>query len=327
MSNRVAFLCDANADTGYGHLMRSLRLALTLSPSGIEPLFIGNFSQRARAFADDFEVDMRDTKLSFGRRMQELCSDVSGVVIDTYEVTSDEFFSEQPIVLIDDYCQLPYFSIAGAINFTLGAIKYDYVGLGAAAQALGPEYFLPHPSLNPQGHAFRETVNRILVIIGSNDRHGAIPRVLDALAQVRPGSEVRVLGTDKTDLHRANLEVEGLPFTGQMQQHHDWSDFCITSGGLAKYECAWLARPAAVIANSSDEHRETREFAAGGLCFDLGTALNLDDRELRHRLATILDDTELRRSAHAECRAVFDPGSSSAAARFTARCLGIASEA
>lgn len=323
MVERVAFLCDANSEAGYGHFMRSLRLARSLVSMGLKPRFFGPFSDRARGMANDFQVELISSDTSIGKRMQSLQADINAVVVDSYRIEAADLVCDRPVVLIDDYCELDRFPVAGVINFTLCASQYDYLGRGARGQALGPGYFLPHPALETPVCEFRADLDRILLVIGSEDRYRVIPKVLEVLAQLRPGASIRVLGEDKKYEQFSGLLVEAVPFASNMQSHYDWADFCITSGGLAKYECAWLARPAAVIANSPAEQGETCQFAAKELCFDVGYAPALDKEELYRRLAKVLENMDRRLAAHASCMKTFSRDSADAAARFTANCFGV----
>jgi UDP-2,4-diacetamido-2,4,6-trideoxy-beta-L-altropyranose hydrolase len=320
---RLAFLCDANSEEGYGHFMRSLRLARSLVSMGLKPRFFGAFSDRAQGLANDFQVELLESDKSIGKRMQSLPADIDAVVVDSYRIEVADLVSNRPVVLIDDYCELARFPVAGVINFTLCARQFDYLRKGARAQALGPDYFLPQPALETPGREFRADLDRILLVIGSEDRYRVIPKVLEVLAHLRPGASIRVLGADKKLELFSGLLVEAVPFASDMQSHYDWADFCITSGGLAKYECAWLARPAAVIANSLAEQGETFQFAAQELCFDVGYAPALDKEELYQRLAKVLENIDRRLAAHASCLKTFATDSADATACFTANCFGV----
>jgi len=300
--------------------MRSLGLACELQKMGSLCQIIGQHGPFARRIANSLEIQLLESSQAIEQRAGYLKDD-SRIVIDSYQMRPDRLPDHRRYVVIDDFCGFNSYSVEGVINFTVDAKQYDYQALGARAQALGTGYFLPNPLLELGNSGATLEVRRIFVLFGSGDPHQLAPLVLHALTQVAPALEVRVVGHYPATLQARHSAALFEAPTPQISKHYQWADFCITSGGLAKYECAWLGKPAAVISQTDGEHAETLQFERHGLCFNLGRWDELSVADLAGDLAALLANRDRRRVAHDHCRRQFNPGSARTAAEFVLDCL------
>lgn len=315
----IYFLVDATWESGLGHFMRSMSLARALADQGRGSHFIGSFLPTARQLANQIDICLTQFVGSLVQRAR-IPSTGSQIIVDSYRCQPDELPPEQQYLLTDDFCDFQSYPVTGVINFTVDAHQYDYIARGAGAQALGTGYFLPHPLISPPSKSSSTTPRKVLVMIGSGDRHGLVPRILKALSALS-SLDIRVIGSYPNSERSTFPEVEFIAPTPDIGMHYEWADFCITSGGLAKYECAWLGKPAAVISQTPGEQAETLQFQRHGLCFNLGYCTEVTSAGLAEKLANILSDRHSRQQAHESCRQHFSSDSPRAAAEFVLDCL------
>lgn len=317
----VVVLCDATPKTGLGHFMRCANLARTLVDQGVPTALVGNFAPLALELAAQLDLEVRPDNASIEQRARELPPG-SRVIIDSYHFDPQALPGEHRYVLIDDFCRFDHFPVAGIVNFTINAEQHDYRSRGAGDVALGTAYFLPNPLLKHSVSPPPENTSNILISIGSSDQHGITSRILEALTATTTFN-LRVIGSSPERLRDDFQQVEFVPPTPDIGAHYTWADLCITGGGLAKYECAWMGKPAAVISQTEAEHEETRDFASRRLCFDLGFAVELTTNQIADGLYAVLENPEARRVANTACLLHFTQDSAAKAAQFTRDCLQV----
>ncbi|MEE2001200.1 MULTISPECIES: hypothetical protein [Alkalimonas] len=322
----VFLLCDADATSGMGHFLRCAALAKALQRRGRDVVFIGSYHQTARQFAAAFQLVLQHTQLSICQRAATLAPG-SQVVVDSYHYQPSELPEHHHYVVLDDFCLHESYPVAGVLNFTLAAPRFDYRSKGARSQALGLSYYLPHPSFPGSGPLQKSMPpHKVLLLIGSGDCYDIAPKLVAALHQLDATLKIRILGLR----HQGDgvcPNVEWLPASSDIYQHYVWADFCITSGGLAKYECAYLGCPAAVISLTAGELQETMQFSQAGLCFNLGHASELKPDKLLTELADIVYSETMHADARKACNQVFSSGSAERAAKFVVQCLGECTDA
>lgn len=317
--NPIHILCDGNSEVGFGHFMRCCALAHALAGKQRHPQLLGDFADIARELAARLGIELTPNTDPVQKR-SAILPPHSDVILDSYVCRPGALDPRHRYVLIDDFCDFDHWPVAGVINFTVNAHHYNYLALGAGAQALGTEFFLPHPLIGQQSQSCSQSPKNILVMIGSGDRHGLVPRILKALSAFS-SLDIRVIGSNPDSANSTFPKVEFIAPTPDIGQHYAWADFCITSGGLAKYECAWLGKPAAVVSQTPGEQAETLQFERHGLCFNLGYCTEVTSDGLAARLATILADRHTREKAHESCRQHFSSDSPRKAAEFVLDCL------
>lgn len=320
----VFFVCDANHITGMGHFLRCTSLAMKLQAMGYHSIFIGDFSSNTMAIAADYPIKIVPSAQTVPERLQQLPSS-SRVVVDSYQYVCAELPGTHQYVLIDDFCTQSIYPVTGVINFTYRAHNYNYCEKGADYQALGLPYYLAHPSLSTVPGDFCPAVTRILVMIGSGDPYQLGNKVIAALQYIGRSFHIKVVTPHslKIQEHAVSCFVEPVPLISDVNHYYQWADFCITSGGLAKYECAYLAKPAAVMSLTAPEQQETDDFSADLLCFDLGYHSQITLDGLVKDLARIISKPHLRLAAHQSCLKAFNNHSAVAITEFVERCWGV----
>lgn len=319
----VYFVCDANHITGMGHFLRCISLAMKLQDMKYQSIFIGDFSANATAIAADYPIQIVPSDQTVPERLRQL-PHRSKVVVDSYQYTCTYLPDIHQYLLIDDFFTQTHYPVRGVINFTYRATNYNYCEKGADHQALGLSYYLAHPSLAATPSDFCPEVSRILVMIGSGDPYQLANKAIAALQCLNSNLHIKVVTSDAGKIQEtvADCLVEPVPMISDVNQYYQWADFCVTSGGLAKYECAYLAKPAAVISLTDAEQQETNEFSADQLCFDLGYHSQITLDSLVKNLTQIISQPQLRLAAHQSCLHAFKNHSAVAITEFVAHCWG-----
>ncbi|CAM3893420.1 hypothetical protein [Rheinheimera salexigens] len=314
----IYFLCDANEKSGMGHFLRCIALAKALIQENIKVIFVGDYSGTAQGFAEYFGVNLQLNKASIEQRVLQL-QQASAIIIDSYCFEPTKLPTEHHYVLIDDFCQHGAYPVQGVLNFTLAAMDYDYLIKGAQHQALGLKYYLPHPAISELKLVDTvSNIKKILIMIGSGDVDKVGIRIADLLYSLDLNLQIKIVGKPPVGM---TLPYKFIAATPQVDQLYGWADFCITSGGLAKYECAYLGRPAAVISLTKAELAETIQFSRAGLCFNLGSSNDICQQDLCVQLTGLIDSKSQRLAASVACTQIFSEGSAENAATFALACF------
>lgn len=319
----IYIVCYATAKTGLGHLMRCMSLARQLIQLDEAVLLTGNFSPFACQLMAYFNLPYRLISSPIDVLLLSLPSHAK-VVIDSYDLKEKNLVDQYVYVLIDDYCRFDHYPVAGVINFTIHADQYDYVAKGAKSQALGLRFFLAQPSLKRQTEKCYDAAypEKLLLLIGSGDPLGLEQQILMSLAQINHSFVIRVLTNNRLPQYSSfQHHVECFALEADINQHYQWADFCITSGGLSKYECAFLGNPAAVISLTAEEHQETQDFTKAGLCFDLGLGSSFDGAAFANALDRIFQESSLRQMMMMQCRQRFSSSDVFATSCYVLNCF------
>lgn len=320
---KIIILVSANLSTGFGHLVRCSSLAIALQKQGCLCHFQGDFSAKAMEFLNYFKLPYSLSQQPISQQLAEINIDTC-CIVDSYQLHSDDLIIHKKTVLIDDFMLLPHYPVLGVINFTLTAIQKNYCALGASSQALGTKYFLPQASIVKQDRQLEyQQVNNLLIMIGSGDPYQLVSQLLDALKQWKTKLNIRILAavdiTDKLTLYPHQVECFTMQF--DVNIHYQWADLCITSGGLAKYECAYLSIPSIVFSLTELEAQETTEFAAANLCLDFGLAKHFVAQNFIANFQHIMQNRQYRDVLIAACQRHFILNSAEHAATYTISCF------
>jgi UDP-2,4-diacetamido-2,4,6-trideoxy-beta-L-altropyranose hydrolase len=317
----IYFICDANAQSGMGHFLRCISLAVQLQNVGKKCIFCGDYAPFALMFANYVAITLQHNTGSVAERLRQLPLR-SKVVLDSYQYETSDLLPSHSYVLIDDFCMQSVYPVAGVINFTLRANRFNYLAKGAKKQALGLNFFLPHPSLLKAARHFNKNIKRILIIIGSGDPYQISERLIDVILATSGEYDIKVVTANVAVETRSSNRpgVYYVPPKSNVNEYYQWADFCITSGGLAKYECAYLAKPSAVISLTQDEQHETESFALSNLCFDMGFYADMQKDRLVALLSNILFQPTCRLLAYQSCLEAFKHNSLAGLIEFVESC-------
>lgn len=282
----VLFRCDANEQTGFGHLSRCLAWAEAFVREGAGVEFSGEYSEDARRFLADNGLG-----LSSGRTPRT-------VFFDGYHFGDGETrdWKRSLRIWVDDFGSRRAYDCEGIVNFTVGAPRLAYP---ETRRFLGPRYFPARSSLRPlRSVHLSGAVRRVLVMIGGFDRGNYTTLVAKTLLELDGGLSVTAaLGssfpareTFQEEMEPWKERVNVREFTADAAELYRDMDACVCGGGLTKYECAYLGLPAAVVSQTPEQHRETLEFSSHGLAWNIGLGTELEPEQLRRELKGFLGD-------------------------------------
>lgn len=324
----IFIVCNANARSGMGHLVRCLSLAKQLEKKHQPVCMLGDFSDMAQLWMNELGIRFEHQASESIARVLASLPARAKLVVDSYELKVEHLIPTQQVVLIDDFARLASYPVSGVLNFTLQAAQYDYLKLGAQSQALGVAYFLPNPFIKPCSKPFVSQPKKLLILIGSGDPHDIASDLLQAFSMVDTPLSLRVIAGRsisvdvKKNIHH---QISVLPLQQDISPHYFWADMCITSGGLAKYESAFLGCPPMVISQTEAEWLETKQFAKAGLCFDFGYVGEFYGTSFAYgfiqNFKSLLGARDERQAAYDKCQQTFVPDSAENAANYVLRCL------
>jgi spore coat polysaccharide biosynthesis predicted glycosyltransferase SpsG len=316
-------VCNADSTAGLGHLIRCLSLASQLKALQQSICFVGCFSDTAQDFIKKLEFDYYDAKTNNIATILQLLPSDAGVILDSYDYEAEDLLTGQYYVLIDDFFRLSHYPVLGVINFTINADQYDYKNKGALSQALGLSYFLPHPRIAPCQRSFNSKTEKILILIGSGDPFGLTSQLIEAFDSFEAPFVVRVLTASPMSV-KSKHKLEIYPLQQDINPFFQWADCLITSGGLAKYEAAYVHKPAIVFSQNEGEFSETRYFAKATLCFDFGLAEFFDKIVFVEMFKNWLVNADLRKIAFEKSHLQFKADSAFRAACYVQACFSSA---
>lgn len=319
-SRTTYIVCNADSKTGLGHLLRCLSLASQLKRLQQSICLVGHFSDTAQAFIETLKISYNPVQSHLIAIILQSLPNNAQIVLDSYDYQLEDLRTEQHYVLIDDFCRLGYYPVLGVINFTFNATQYDYQNKGAASQALGLNYFLPHPRLKPSRQIFNPDPKKLLIVIGSGDPFQLTIKLLGALNSLNHPLVIRVLTPNNFHVQSKHT-LDVYPLQQDINPFFQWADVLITSGGLAKYEAAYVHKPAVVFSQTAGELSETKDFAKADLCFDFGLAESFDGMSFAEKFEKWLSDTAIRKNAFETSHQLFKADSALHAANYVQACF------
>lgn len=261
----LCLVCDASAETGFGHWVRSTTLAQEMARRGWQISVVHAPDVHDRALAEGASRGWRH--LVTGRAPTTLRSAVesfapSVVVIDTYRIDADTIRSlrsdNRCSVLIDDLDDRGPLDADLVVNQNAGAERFDYRIPAASVLLRGPRYAL----LRTQFAELREESlerlarqpsipSRIFVIMGGSDATGALSTVLESCLDAFPAARIRAVVPEgragAQDQRWQGSQVEVVRPTPEIGLEMAGADFVVTAGGTSVWELCALGRPFGVV--------------------------------------------------------------------------------
>tara|TARA_B100002049_G_scaffold236164_1_gene222197 strand:+ start:1311 stop:2351 length:1041 start_codon:yes stop_codon:yes gene_type:complete len=272
----LVVLCDGNKKVGLGHFYRCLHLSHSLFKHfSIPILWVGDIDNEQIRY-----LKYLGHQCNYSENLDCSVSRITSlskrlVLVDSYFLTVahlDVINKHHELCVIDDFGCLDLSSASTAINFTVDASKYNYK---AQTKLLGPQYFLCDSRLdnvrdkNIKRHQKTEEKLRVLIAIGGHDRLTIGPDVASLFAKSNT-TEVTLLGRYNLITNKPN--IRSIEFTNSISSLYHHTDLVVSGGGLTKYESAYCAIPNIVLAQTSEQYKESLSFAKNGLCITVGAS-------------------------------------------------------
>ena len=312
-NKQAVFRCDSNASEGFGHTSRCISLARSLaSEHGFEIVFLGDFGKFAESIlrSHSFEiVRCIEDQPSANTLLSSTYPDAL-LIIDHYGVTAqfvDTMASAKrnPVYFVDE-------DLIDYTNKALALISIRLTGQEMQLERFSVPLFSGADFLvvNPEFRELRlvncttpvrHPVQAITIFLsGTKGQLHHERQIICSLDRVAPQANLTLI-TNQPQAHQSftrqqvDSSLRTVAPTPHMARYLDQTDLLICGGGLLKYEAAYSAIPSAICSLVALQHKDTQEFCARGLAWDLGQAYS-DSYEttLEARLEKVINDHQLR---------------------------------
>ena len=326
------FYTIANADLGYGHLLRCIALITKAREVGVATKLVVDGDQGALSFLEKLQLEYTYVPIS---DFASTPATLPGVLVadffypEYFSLSSfrDDLgkllFKFDAAVAIDglgyksllkqwrknpfDMVFLPYFLDRDYVSKKVINTPYLVRG-GARFLILGADYDrLPR-------RKFRQLPKNILITCGGSDPTASSAEMIRAVQLLDKPLNVKVVvGPSFTEGNRKDIESAGklakLDITlidrpNSLKDHFYWCDLAISASGLTKYELAVTGTPALLFSIDQLHHDINKSFISLGTALDLGVAPRA--AQVATRLSALLGDFSMRRKLSDAGQRYFD---------------------
>jgi len=313
------FRTDASAAIGSGHVMRCLTLADALADAGWRCTFLSS-EDSARAVpalsAGRHDILPADHKLE--------AADI--LIVDHYGLDAGyegaaRSWAER-ILVIDDLADRKH-DCDVLVDMTYGRDAADYQRLVPEFCSIltGADYALLRPQfLDARGQALERraaanSVQRILVSLGSTNIHNITGRVIDLLSGYRDqvfdvdviiGSRAPHLDDVKRSIESSPHHIDLKTDVSDMAALMAGADLAIGAGGTTSWERCCLGLPSLAVVIADNQEKIAAELAAAGALLNLGWHESLDEESFVNALKELCNAPEKLASMSAKAAAICD---------------------
>ena len=309
MKERIVIRVDASVDIGLGHLKRCVEIAHQLNKMAYQPTLVLNSDFKSADIAHiPFDVYLLST--SSDEELINLCSQIDCQIIFF------DMLHYQTLNNLDNFRRLleklkrNNFLMAGMGDYEPIELPFDvqinpYRKVDKRGIVSGFDYLVIPKDIIKNKSYDNDNNNQILVTFGGSDVRGVTHEVVSMLEKsnvVRNDWKVSVCIGDFFDeehiksikdivARNPNFKVlDGMDLHSQMHKHQ----LGIISGGLTKFECAYLGIPVIIISQFKVEKSRAIQYSLEGaaryLC-DL-SELSEDHAYFSHKIDNLLCNKE-----------------------------------
>jgi UDP-2,4-diacetamido-2,4,6-trideoxy-beta-L-altropyranose hydrolase len=261
---QLLFRADGSAQTGMGHIMRSLALAEMLGEAFTRRFAIANPTEATRKLFAKHATQLVELPSNDLADLLNHVDDETVVVLDGYQY--DEAFQRAvhqkayKLVFIDDLMQGRQVADV-VINHAGDVTPADYDTEPYTRLLLGAGYALVNPAFTQKSQA-KDGENKAFVNMGGADPHNISRTVAELLLDQNPDLRVTVaLGaanphTDTfADLPKDRLSLLHNLSAKQMARAIGGAGLVVASASTIAYEVATVSRPMVVIQTADNQVR------------------------------------------------------------------------
>ena len=330
--NRILVRVDANAEIGWGHLIRCLAVADAWRDLGGRAALVmrrgasnAAVIERARSRGHRcFELPADATPADDCRYLRSVAQTIAAdwVVLDGYHF-STEYQSRirgagLGLAVFDDTGHLPGYDCDVLINSSPAASEIVYNCDAATRKLLGPGYVplrtevrVLRPARAPAGQA-----RRVLVTLGGGDAGELVQKVAAALHSVeRSELEVQfVVGPSKANAaamvdalaQAPDARIEIVSATDDLPARMAWADVAISAAGGTLWELAYLGVPTLAVIRADNQRPIAEALAERGAAISLCDARQALPEVIAQHLQTLLNSPATRAAMSAAGRELID---------------------
>lgn len=320
MNGPLLLRADASFGIGTGHVMRLMALAEAWRKyGGTESiLLLGQVSlPKLRGRLTELGIGLWELLASHPDpgdlgALRNLAQAVhpAWIVVDGYHF--DANYQEAvkalgiPLLVLDDLAHQSQYHAHLLLNQNVEAEKLPYTADPDTQFLLGPRYCLIRSELQAARQVMRATADdararRVLITMGGADHRGLSVLAVQALAELGPGWEVKVVvGSGARCLHQLRQQavqlagVKILTNVRNMGALMTWADVAIATAGTTTWELAYLGVPTLLVAAADNQIAMARSAAALGCAVDLGWWAALTTSQLASALEQLVTNAAQR---------------------------------
>jgi UDP-2,4-diacetamido-2,4,6-trideoxy-beta-L-altropyranose hydrolase len=261
---QLLFRADGSAQTGIGHIMRSLALAEMLGDSFPRRFAIATPAEATRKLFAKHAIQLVELPSNDLAELLKHVDDETVVVLDGYQY--DEAFQRavrqkaHKLVFIDDLMQGRQIADV-VINHAGDVTPADYDAQAHTQLLLGAKYALVNPAFMQKAQP-KDGENKAFVNMGGADPHNVSRLVAELLLDQNPDLHVTVaLGAANphagtfADLPTARLSLLHNLSAKQMARAIGGAGLVVASASTIAYEVATVSRPMVVIQTADNQVR------------------------------------------------------------------------
>ncbi|OGP71871.1 MAG: UDP-2,4-diacetamido-2,4,6-trideoxy-beta-L-altropyranose hydrolase [Deltaproteobacteria bacterium RBG_13_60_28] len=310
---------DADTQTGTGHVMRCLALAqawqdaggrVTFGTAKAAPVLEAWLQAEGMAVVHlsappGTAEDARQT-LNLARK-----EGVEWIVVDGYQFqdTYQRIIKEggRKLLCIDDYGHAHHYYADIVLNQNLSASERFYRQREPYTRLLlGTGYVLLRREFLQWRHWQRETpevAGKVLVTLGGGDPANVTLRVLQAIGKMEiAGLEAIVLvGASNPHFEELNAAVQLGGMNVRLQRNVKdmaelmaWAEVAVSAGGITCWELAFMGLPHLIIVLAANQAPGAEILQERGVALNAGWFDTLEQAQLTHLLAGLVQDKERR---------------------------------
>jgi UDP-2,4-diacetamido-2,4,6-trideoxy-beta-L-altropyranose hydrolase len=322
----VLFRVDAGRDVGIGHLQRCLSLASALRSCRIAVRFLINDDEQARSWVEraGFSAELARCAVWTARDAADTAriSTAHGctvVVLDSDHLTTDFLHTVHQaglfVCVIDDLALYP-FPCQLVVNGNANAASLRYRSLASDTRfLLGPRYAILRPEFSQAfAREIRDTVERVLVVMGGADPQGLLVPITRLLLEIPDRPMVTVIagpfaegveGLRRLEAeHPERVSVIATP-TG-VRELMERADVAVSAAGQTLYELACVGTPTIAIQVADNQRGQLDAFVEAGFVVSAGSADGTVANRAVRLVAELAGDARRRSSMAAAGKRVVD---------------------
>jgi UDP-2,4-diacetamido-2,4,6-trideoxy-beta-L-altropyranose hydrolase len=320
LPGRLLIRADAGAETGTGHVMRSLALAQAWQAAGGDAVFVtamDSLGLEARLLAEGIEIeplsappgsrdDARQTAEAARRRR------ASWIVVDGYQFGGDyqRMIKEcgLGLLVLDDYSHAEHYWADLVLNQNLHAEETLYRAREPYTRLLlGTRYVLLRREFwkwQGRNRHLPPIARRLLVTMGGADPDNVTLRLLQAVErlEIEDLETVVIVGHGNRHLEELQVFADECPVPIRLRRNADdmpqwmaWADAAITAAGSTTWELAYFGLPSLTVVLANNQQRSARLLMEREVFPTLGRAAAAETSSIVHRTRRFLLDRDARK--------------------------------
>ncbi len=334
---RIYFIVHGNAQTGMGHIMRSISLAEAFKRHGHRVIFFSKYGQgisliekagievvripsgphfEGQVFFYGIPEGLKDDLMAIRGQIRQRAD---AMIVDDYNISIDFLKGLRDLtdrlVYIDDLDLFPY-PVDILVNGTASAFDMGYERTQDAQLLLGLRYNQVRRGFSDQSlKDVREDATDVLITTGNGDPFHMTEKILGIVL-----SEERFSGLRYHVIVGGGFEKDiwtdpGLRDNGQVLLYDRPSDMCgimsgcdlaVSAGGSTLYELAACGIPTAAFAYADNQLLHIRALERQRLLRYIGYHDRLDGQKLIDHILYLMGHPDIRKKIAAEQRALVD---------------------